>query len=267
MKKILRFAGVVSGLVIYLSCQKEINEFGEQKTNCRLSTAYYYNASGVFYDSSVFSYSGDKVMEAESVNKLITYGYAGSNIYTRTYFDKFARSNSFSDSIEYDGSNRIKKITLWLYPGQFSSETRRIIYMFTYKGNNIDQVTSIRMLTSTLEDTLINQFRVNGAGNIDNIVTVDFDGNVHDSVHYSYDNNPNYFAKIHPNYFIFDVNFQLQGQYLHHLPYFLSKNNVIEFSYGGTFTYQVGYEQDSLRNLSSVKVSGQPYTIYKYDCR
>jgi len=268
MKKILRFTGIAFGLVIYLSCQKELNEFGEQKSTCRLSTAYYYLAAGGFYDSSAFSYSDDQVMKAESEFKLITYGYAESNIYTRTYFDKLANSVSFIDTTEYDANNRIKKITLWLYPGQFSVETTRIIFQFSYKGNNIDQVISARrVISSNFADTLINNFRVNNIGNIENIVTVDYDGNIYDSVHYSYDNNPNYFAKIHPHYFIFDVNFQLQGSYLHHLPYFLSRNNVIEFSDGPTITYQVGYQQDSLRNLNSVNVSGQPYTIYKYDCR
>jgi hypothetical protein len=208
-------------------------------------------------------------MKAESDLKSVTYQYNGSNIWSRTYFDKLANSNAFIDTAEYDASNRLKKLTQWLYPGAFTGETMKIVYLFTYNGNAIEQVTTINQNTASAAtpDTLYNFFRTDASGNTENIVTVDKAGNVYDSVHFVYDSNPNYFKKMHPNYFMFDVNFPLQGSYLHHLPYFFSTNNVTEFSYHANTTYQVSYQLDSLKNLTQVSVNGAPYATYRYECR
>jgi hypothetical protein len=268
MKNFLRFAASTTCMLFIFSCQKEAGDLpGQQNPACKLGSAYYYTPGGGMYDSSVFVYTGDKAMKAESELKSITYTYAGANISTRNFFDKIAKSVAFIDTAEYDG-NKLKRLTVWQFPGQFANETTRIIHQFNYNGNNIDRIiTARRVMSTNTTDTAINIFRVNGSGNIDNIITVDKNGTLYDSVHYAYDNNPNYFTKIHPNYFLFDVNFQLQGNYLHHLPYFLSANNVREFSYGGNNTYQVTYAVDSLKNLNSVSVSGQPYAEYRYDCK
>jgi len=269
MKQIFYSLASISLLMFYSSCQKELSATSQQKNSCKLISATYYLASGGVYDSSAFGYDGDKVIKAESDIKLITYTYSGSNISTRTYFDKLANSVSFIDTTEYGLNNRMNKLTVWFYPGTFTAETTKITYLFSYKGTTIDKVTSIQQYIAnpSAPDTLYYIFRVDAAGNTENIITVDNIGNVYDSVHYAYDRNPNYFQKIHPNYFIFDVNFQMQGSYLHHLPYFFSTNNVTEFSYYGNSIYPVGYEIDSLKNLSSLAVRGAPYVTYKYDCR
>ncbi|HYJ38000.1 MAG TPA: hypothetical protein VEV87_05265 [Chitinophagaceae bacterium] len=269
MKQIFYSIAFISFLQLYSSCQKELSATSDQGKTCKLASATYYLAFGGVYDSSAFVYNGDKVIRAESEIKTITYGFNGSNITTRTYFDKLANAVSFSDTSEYDASNRLKKLTAWFYPGRFAQETTKITYLFNYNGDFVDKVTSIQQAypNNSTSDTLHNIFRVDAAGNTENIITVDNIGNIYDSVHYAYDRNPNYFKKIHPNYFIFDVNFQMQGNYLHHLPYFFSTNNVTEFSYYGTGTYPVGYEMDSLKNMSSVSVSGSPYVTYRYDCK
>ena len=270
MKQIFYSISLISFLMLYSSCQKELSDTAKQQDKtCKLVSATYYLASGPVYDSSSFVYSGEKVMKAESDAKTISYTYNGSNISIRSYFDKLAKSISFIDTTEYDLNNRMKKLTVWFYPGAFSPETTKITYLFSYKGTTIDRITSIQQenANTSAPDTLYNNFRVDAAGNIDNIVTVDNVGNVYDSVHYAYDRNPNYFKKIHPNYFIFDANFQFQGSYLHHLPYFFSANNVTEFSYFGNSTYQVSYQMDSLKNLTAVNVNGAPYATYKYECR
>ena len=208
-------------------------------------------------------------MKAESDLKSVTYAYNGANIWSRAYFDKLAKSNAFSDTAEYDANNKLKKLTQWLYPGQFADETMKIVYLFSYNGSAIEKITTIsqRNSNTATSDTLYNLFRTDASGNTENIVTVDGMGNVYDSVHFAYDRNPNYFKKLHPNYFMFDVNFPLQGSYLHHLPYFFSANNVTEFSYFANSTYQVSYQLDSLQNLTQVSVNGAPYATYKYECR
>jgi hypothetical protein len=270
MKQFFYSITVISVLLLYSSCQKELSDTAKQREKtCKLISATYYLASGPVYDSSAFVYNSDKVLKAESDVKTISYSYNGSNISIRSYFDKLAKSVSFTDTTEYDLTNRIKKLTVWFYPGIFTPETTNITYLFSYKGTAIDKITSIQQYHSNAStpDTLYNLFRVDAAGNIENIVTVDDIGNVYDSVHYAYDRNPNYFKKIHPNYFIFDANFQFQGSYLHHLPYFFSANNVTEFSYYANSTYQVSYQLDSLKNLTQVSVNGAPYATYQYECR
>ena len=260
----------ISLLLFCVSCQKELSDTAKQREKtCKLITATYYLASGPVYDSSEFSYNGDKVLKAESEIKSVSYQYGGANIHSRSYFDKLAKAVAFTDTAEYDASNKLKKLTQWLYPGPFTGETMRIVYLFTYNGSAIERVTTINQYSSnnSTPDTLYNLFRTDASGNTENIVTVDEIGNVYDSVHFAYDRNPNYFKKIHSNYFMFDVNFPLQGSYLHHLPYFFSANNVTEFSYYANNTYQVSYQLDSLKNLTQVSVNGAPYATYRYECR
>jgi len=270
MKQFFYSVTSIALLFLYASCQKELSDTAQQhEKTCKLISATYYLASGPVYDSSAFSYNGDKVMKAESDIKSVSYQYSGTNIYSRSYFDKIAKSIAFTDTAEYDAANRLKKLTQWLYPGPFAGETMKIVYLFTYNGSAIDRITSINQSTAngSARDTLYNIFKTDASGNTENIVTVDKTGNVYDSVHFAYDRNPNYFKKIHPNYFLFDVNFPLQGSYLHHLPYFFSTNNVTEFSYYANSTYQVSYQLDSIRNMTQVNVNGAPYATYQYECR
>jgi hypothetical protein len=270
MKKLFTLM-CLSGCTIIYSCQKEIK--GDDTSapvppSCKAVSAFYYAGNTGIYDSALFVYNGDKVVKAESDIKLITYTYSGANISSRIYFDKLANSVSFVDSADYDAINRIKRLRVWYYPGRFSVENNQFTYLFSYKGNNLDRISSIEgnQSNSTSTDTLTNIFNINAAGNTDNIVTIDNAGNVYDSVHYTYDNNPNYFKKINPNFFLFDANFQMQGNYLHHLPYCISTNNVTSFSYFANAVYQVNYQLDSLKNVNAVTVNGVPYATYTYTC-
>ena len=270
MKTLFTLFGL-SGCLIISSCQKSIKG-DEQPTpppapSCKVVNAYYY-ANNAIYDSASFTYNGDKVMRAESDIKTITYTYSGSNINTLTYFDKLAKAVSFVDSIDYDANNKMTRLRVWYYPGRFSDVNSQYTYLFSYKGNNIDKISSIHQSesSSTISDSLTNMFNLDGAGNTQSIVTIDRLGNVYDSVHYSYDNNPNYFKKVNPNFFIFDANFDMQGNYLHHLPYAISTNNVTNFSYFANSVYNVTYQLDSLKNLTQVNVNGAPYATYSYTC-
>jgi len=248
MKTIYTLIGLSGCLIIY-ACQKEVK--GDVTTtpppapSCKPVTAFYY-ANNAIYDSASFIYNGTKVMRAESDIKSITYTYAGSNITSLTYFDKLAKAVSFVDSTDYDANNRITRLRVWFYPGRFSAVNDQYTYLFSYKGNNIDKINAIHQGESNASsgDSLTNIFNVDAAGNTQSIVTIDRQGNVYDSVHYSYDSNPNYFKKMNPNFFIFDANFQMQGRYLHHLPYATSTNNVTNFSYYGNTVYNVNYQLD-----------------------
>jgi len=269
MKKLFILINLPVGLLLYSSCQKQVTTDPKPvPPSCKVASAYYYASPNGIYDSATFVYNGDKLAKAESDLKLITYTYNGANISSRTYFDKLANSVSFVDSAEYDASNRLKKLTVWYYPGRFSDVTKQYIYNFSYKGNNYDKITSIikNSSNSSTPDTLQNIFQIDAVGNTQSIVTLDKEGNVYDSVHYSYDSNPNYFKKIDNNFFLFDANFQMQGSYLHHLPYSISTNNVTSFSYFANTNYQVNYQLDSLKNVTAVNVNGSPYATYSYNC-
>ena len=261
----------LSGCLIIYSCQKEIkgNETPAPPPapSCKPVNAFYY-ANNAIYDSASFVYSGDKVMRAESDIKSITYTYSGANISTLTYYDKLAKAVSFTDTIDYDANNRMTRLRVTYYPGRFSAVYNQYTYLFSYKGNNIDRISSIHQgeSNSSNGDSLTNIFTVDAAGNTQSIVTIDRQGNVYDSVHYSYDSNPNYLKKMNPNFFIFDANFQMQGSYLHHLPYATSTNNVTNFSYFANSVYNVTYQLDSLKNVTQVSVNGAPYATYSFTC-
>jgi len=271
MKKLFTVFSL-SVCAILFSCQKEISGEGGDPApvppSCKVVSAYYYKENVGVYDSSAFVYNGDKVITAESDIKLVTYSYNGNNISGRTYYDKEWKLMAFVDSADYDANNRMTRLRVWIYPGRFSTESQQYTYVFNYNGNNLDRINAIHQgeTSASSADTLNNVFHINDAGNIESIAVSDNAGNLYDSVRYTYDNNPNYFKKINPNFFLFDANFQLEGNYLHHLPYCMSKNNVTSFSYFANTVYQVGYQTDSLKNVTAVNVNGAPYATYSYVC-
>jgi hypothetical protein len=106
-------------------------------------------------------------MRAESDIKSITYTYSGANISTLTYYDKLAKSVSFADTIDYDANNRMTRLRATYYPGRFSAVNNQYTYLFSYKGNNIDKISSIHQgeSNSSSGDSLTNIFNVDAAGN------------------------------------------------------------------------------------------------------
>jgi hypothetical protein len=88
-----------------------------------------------------------------------------------------------------------------------------------------------------------------------------------DSSLYQYDANPNYFKLIHPHFFLFDPEFQLQTGFETQLAYFYSKNNVSNINVYGSWDYPVVYGLDSTNKVTRVDMGGFPYLKYDYQCQ
>ncbi len=87
-----------------------------------------------------------------------------------------------------------------------------------------------------------------------------------ENIYYDYDNNANYFNAKSKYFFMLDPFFQIHVGFDPHLPYFISKNNVINFRIYGNIDYPVEYETDSLHHPTMVRQGGFDYMAYKWFC-
>jgi hypothetical protein len=242
-----------------------LNNLKIPESLCNVTTAYYYYAAAGLYDTANFTYNGNKIIKSEGELNIVTYEYSGDNIAARKFFDKTAGEYYQNDIIEYDGSNRITSLTTWQYPSR--QDTARIIYLFNYIGNDIDNITRIETWFSgrPISDTTVSKFH-NSGGNTSLITTTDLHGNLYDSIRYQYNTEPNYFRGVHPHFHLLDANFYLHNSSVYNIPYFYSTNNVIRYIENGTQDFNMVYTLDASNNLTGIDMAGVPYMKYKYSC-
>lgn len=265
MKKIYWLVAT-SSFVLFISCQREINDIITTAQQCKIVTGYYYGGSGGINDSALFTYTNDKVTRVEDRDEYVTYFYNGNNISIRKFYEKPGDLFWSIDSIEYNSSNKITRLINWSYPSSFTYDTTRIVYTFTYQDSKLSKVIESEELLNLPPDTSIYIFNTNAAGNLDHIYITDADNNVYDSISYYFDANPNYFKIVHPHFFLLDPFFELHVGLVPHFPYFYSQNNVVRFTVYGNIDYPIVYGLDSSHHMTSLDMGGFEYMKYKYQC-
>ncbi|HEY6062543.1 MAG TPA: hypothetical protein VIV35_02980 [Chitinophagaceae bacterium] len=267
MRKLSASLLVIFTTLLLTSCQQEVGQIIEQASHCKIDKGYYYGGSGGINDSVIFTYTNGKLSRAEGNDEYVLYSYNGDNISIRKFYEKPGNIFYSVDSIAYDNSNRITRLTSWEYPSSFGFDTVNLVYIFTYQGAILNKVEETEIIPNTSSSITNYLFTNNAAGNTERIQIADEFNNVYDSISYSYNTNPNYFKIVHPHFFLFDPFFQLHVGLVPHFPYFYSRNNVIKYTIYGNVDYNIVYGLDSLSNVTSVDMGGFEYMKYKYSCQ
>jgi hypothetical protein len=259
------------GLLVFIlfSCQQEPDEIiADLRSRCNITTGLYYGGSGGINDSSTFTYLDNKLAKVEGRDNFILFNYTGTHISSRKFIEKLDNSVSRLDTVQYDLNGRPVKYINWYLQDSFFPDTTRVIYTYEYGSGKLQSVTEATTLFSAwgiMEDTVINTFSWDAAGNISKINYAGPDHIAFDSISYNYNNHPNYFSAVYPDFYLFEPYFELHVGLIAHLPYFYSRNNVTGFRISG-IDYQVQYGLDSLNKVTSINLDNFEYMKYRYHC-
>jgi len=270
MQKILSLFIVVVTIFIF-SCQQELPEIQLQIEQCKIIRGDYFGGGGM-HDSAQFIYNAQgRLVKWINIDGHYDYYYSGNNISARVYTDN-SGATWYIDTVRYNSDNTISEIVFYDLSGLYSQDTLHNKIIFHYQNNKVTSLDNVDYFDwgfGPQTDTTFTTITWNAAGNIEKMRLVNY-GNFgwgyDDSVLYQYDANPNYFKLIHPHFFLFDPQFELQSGFEPHLAYFYSKNNVSNFNVYGTWDYPVVYGFDSTRKLTKVDMGGFPYMEYQYEC-
>jgi hypothetical protein len=255
---------------IIISCQKEVNEIiAENEPACRVTMGHYYGGGGM-HDSARFTYDASgRLVSWENMDGEYVYTYDGDRIRTRVYRENSGQVWNI-DSVRYNADNTISEIVYYDVSGTYGPDTIHTKVIFFYDGSRVSQTKTVDYYDYGMgpeTDTTTSTFTWSATGNIEKIRFVNtgymtFD----DSVLYRYDNNPNYFKAIHPHFFLFDPELQLQTGFETQLAFFYSRNNVSNINVYGTWDYPISYGIDSTNKVTSLDMGGFPYVSYEYEC-
>jgi hypothetical protein len=272
LKKLLMriFVTLLLSALMLSSCQQEPDEIIPIiQSTCKITTGLYYGGSGMINDSASFTYLNDKLSKLEGQDTYVLYNYTGAEITSRKFIEKFDNSLSRTDTIQYDGSKNLTKFTTWYFQDNFNPDTSRVIYTYQYQAGKLKTIIEATTLfgsSGIYEDTVINQFTWDAAGNISKLVYSDAGYQPFDSITYTYNSNTNYLKVIHPHFYLFDPFFEIHVGLMAHLSYFYSKNNVTAFHIYGGVDYQVNYGLDSTNKVTAVRLDNDEYMQYRYQC-
>lgn len=269
MRKVLVITTLVFGLFL-LSCQPDINDIIQQAQQCRIETGYYYGGSGGINDSAHFVYDASgKLVKVSNRDGYYLYTYNGGLIHSRKFIDSITSEMLFLDSVWYDANGNITKMSSYDYSGWFT-DTIKADHLFYYQSNKLQDVLYIETYRdwngTMVSDSFPSRFEWDAAGNnINKLVYYDAFG-AYDSIQYQYNTDPNYFKVAHPHFFLFDPMFELHVGLEANLPYFYSKNNVINTNIYGSWDNPIIYGLDSTKKITALDMGGFEYFKYKYRC-
>jgi hypothetical protein len=257
-------------IVTLISCQKEVDQIRIETDQCHIVMGHYYGGGGM-HDSAQFVYNAlGKLVKWINMDGLYDYHYGGNNIIARVYTESSGQL-WYVDSVRYNLDNTVAEVVFYDFSGTFSPDTLHNKVIFQYQDGRVTSTRAIEYFDAGFgpeTDTTFTTLTWNAAGNIEKMRFVN-NGywSVDDSVLYQYDANPNYFKLIHPHFFLFDPEFQLQTGFETQLAYFYSKNNVANINVYGTWDYPVAYGLDSANKVTTVDMGGFPYLKYEYQCQ
>ncbi|HYE56289.1 MAG TPA: hypothetical protein VD996_15675, partial [Chitinophagaceae bacterium] len=216
-----------------------------------------------------FTYdAAGKLVKWEGYDNYYTYAYNGDKIIARHYYDKTTNELLYVDSIWYNTDNTIREMRFHEYDPVFMEEYFYKLH-FEYQAGRLSRTVAVEYYDfggGLMTDTFPTSVHWNAAGNIEKLRYLDQAGVAYDSISYQYDANPNYFKVVHPHFFLLDPEFYLHVGLEANLPYFYSRNNVVDTNIYGTFDNPISYGRDSLNQVTSVDMGGFEYFKYRYRC-
>lgn len=248
------------------ACQREafFMPFNRQIDSCKIQTAYYYGGGGIF-DTANFIYTQDRLTSLIGSESDVFYQYdSRGRVFSMAYYEKPGNLLYRIDTFYYVNDSSLSGITVHDYDMYNHLDTSHSQISFIYTGTQLSRLVTVdRYEGIPYEDTLISDFRWEN-GNVKSIL---FGSNGWvDSIYYRYDTNPNFFGPTSKNFFQIDPFFQLHVGFDFHLPYFISKNNVNNFTIYNNIDYPVTYLTDSLQHPLLVSQGGFDYMGYKWNC-
>jgi hypothetical protein len=262
MKRILLPASIFPTLV-FVSCQKEITGDKPVQLNCKISKGQYVQTNGV-NDSAQFIYDDwGRVIKWKDSYGYYDYLYSGSNIQALTFKNNGTSDLLYLDSVIYNMDNSISEIRFYDYT-QLPYNLKRRKAIFIYDQNRVSSIMKVTY-EETNPDTLVLNFTWNTQGNVDRIVSAAKGGIIVENITFQYNNSPNYFRSIHPQFFLFDPQFGLGNDFEWQTAFYLSQNSVTQFNRNGS-TQNLVYYFNNLNQLTEVDL-GSNKTNYSYQCQ
>ena len=264
MKKIyyLLFLAILG----FSACQQEVINLPivRQIDSCKIQTAYYYGGGGIF-DTANFIYTQNRLTSLIGSESDVLYQYdSRGRVFSMAYYEKPGNLLYRIDTFYYVNDSILSGITVHDYDMFNHMDTTHSKISFVYNGTQLTRMVTVDSYEGVpYTDTLVSDFQWQN-GNVKSIL-FGTNGWV-DSINYRYDGNLNYFSSTSKYFFMIDPFFQLHVGFDVHLPYFISRNNVINFTIYNNIDYPVTYLTDSLGHPLMVSQGGFDYMGYKWDC-
>jgi len=262
MTRFLPFLLILSFL---FSCQPEyMPEMDIPADSCRIEMSHYYGGGGM-HDSAFYTYEAGRLSKITSLDYEVRYRYNGNTVSSMEYYDLMSNSMYMIDSFDYT-NGILTKLRRHDYDLYWQTDTVHTVMQFNYTNSKLTSILTTDAWQGFPDiDTAYWEFEYTG----DNVTKLRWQDSywAEDSILYTYDNTPNYFANVGKYFFQHDPFFQIHVGFEPHLPYFISKNNVTSFTIDQGTNYPIEYQLDSTgRRPILVSQGGFDYMGYKYHC-
>jgi hypothetical protein len=256
-----------------ISCQKDFtideDPFNPSDSTidadtCRITRSWFFGGGGV-NDSADYIYVNNKLLRVEGSFADVIYTYDSNRVKTMKFYEKPAMRLYKTDSLIYN-NNKLVRIYESDYDLFNQMDTIHSILHFNYTGNTLASELREDWYEGfpNDKDSTVYQF-IYTNNNVSQMNINDVYGNILDSITYVYNNDLNYFGNVSAYFYLADPFFQLHVGFEPHLPYFISRNNVIGFNVYG-IDYEVQYTTDSSHRPLTVNLDGFEYMAYRYNC-
>lgn len=249
--------------ILFISCFKSENPY---PSGCKVVKATYYNGNAIA-DSSVYTYSGDKVIGLKTDGANYRFLYDTLNLIVRRdfYTVDSVKADKY-DTITYNANKTLKRIDTYTNLGSGAYLlSNRIDFVYTASGK-LFTITTYNMSTGAA----LKEHNYRYIFDYNNIIAVnhtDFTGTTPTSevFTYSHDNTSNYFTRQNNQVFLIDPFFNDFDPTL--LPFTWNANNITNISNGNNSTMVVLDLDAYHKNLMDVKIKGLLGVHYEYQCQ
>jgi hypothetical protein len=256
------YLAVIAALCVLASCQKE-PEFSLEAPECRLDYAYFYDINGDI-DTTTYEYSsGDLLYKVHYPSYDMEFVYSGNRIVRRNYYQSGSQNAEAFEEILYNPDGTIGKINFNIADPSVPVPITIFEYLFTWSGGQLEHL-AIKMDTLGGLATIYEYTYESTNGNLTTCYVYDLVSQQKDTLHYSYDGNPNYYGQD-PAVWLSDLNFSdFNGIFL---PFALSVNNVVALANNQGGTSVIEYEVSADEKLKTFSVDGIVWSRYFYKCQ